>query len=333
MAYENITNRYKALFNSQNQGLVQKKNAALAGYKNEQSAMNNQYTDMANSLKTRTATAKSQYGNAQKNLLTKYNNMYTGLDQQNVKTKDQNYTDRNTVDTTVNQNLNRVQEIMAKNGWSGGGENLQAQLNSNSDRMNGFGGADKSMNEALTTSQNNRNTYQANQTSEGNQLTSEQQNIMNEIDNQTTSNTRERNTKLQAILDAITSANVNYAADSGALKSTLDAQAQGEIQQAQAQAQAQAQSAARASASRKSSGSSGTSGNRTESKAGILAAFNSISDAVDKKSFLDTNKAQIIKETGAANWQTLENKWAIAYKAQVKATPNQYASWNMQNLK
>ena len=188
-------------------------------------------------------------------MLSKYNNMYTGLDQQNVTTKSQNYTDRNTVDTTVNQNLNRVQEIMAKNGWSGGGENLQAQLNSNSDRMNGFGGADKSMNEALTTSQNNRNTYQANQTSDTNQLNSENQTLLNEIDNLTTTNTRDKNTKLQAILDAITSANVNYAADSSALKTNLDAQAQGEIQQAQAQAAAAAQAQARAASSARASAS------------------------------------------------------------------------------
>ena len=134
MAYEDIYSRYKNLYDAQNNALAQKKNSAIQGYTNQQNDMANQYADLANQLKTKADSTKSQYSN-----------LYKGLDQQNVQAKDTNYTDRNQVDVGVNQNLNRVQELMAKNGWLGGGENLQAQLNSNSDRMSGFGSADKTM--------------------------------------------------------------------------------------------------------------------------------------------------------------------------------------------
>ena len=64
----------------------------------------------------------------------------------------------------------------------------------------------------------------------------------------------------------------------------------------------------------------------------ILDAYNSISDAVDKKVFLDDNEKQIKKEAGVATYNELFKKWQGDYKYQVLSTPNQYASWNMQNL-
>ena len=216
MAYENITKRYDNLFKAQDNGLQQKRNSAINGFN----------STMANTK-------------------TKYANIYKGLDQQNATAKSENYSERNDIDTGVSQNLNRVSEIMARNGWGqGGGENLQAQLNSNSDRQNGFGGADKSMNDKYTNILNARNTNMG-----------DAQNTYNDLNTQ------------------INSARTNYNADSTALRANLDAGAQQDIYQAmEAQkqrdfqaaesAKARAAAAAQAAASRRSSyGGGGGGGN------------------------------------------------------------------------
>jgi len=227
--YTDIYSRYKNLYDSQNNALLQKKNAQVTGYQNNQNDINNQYAGIAKGLSDKSTALKANYGNAQSNLLSKYNNLYTGLDQQNAQAKTTNYTDRNNVDTGVNQNMARTQELMAKNGWSGGGENLQATLNSNSDRMNGFGKVDTTMGQTLQGVLNNRNTYKGNQTTEGNTLTADENNAQNDINTQSTANQVEQKTKIQQIMDAISQANTGYGADSNALRSGLDAQAGQEI--------------------------------------------------------------------------------------------------------
>jgi hypothetical protein len=237
MAYEDIYARYKNLYDAQNNSLAQKKDTTIQGLNNNKNDLTNQYTDIANGLKAKQDSTKNQY-----------QNLYKGLDQQNVQAKDQNYTDRNNVDVGVNQNLNRVQELMAKNGWLGGGENLQAQLQSGSDRMNGFGNADKGMNDKFNTILNDRNNYQG-----------QEQSAMNDINNQISSADREKATKLQAIMDAINSANTNYNSDSTALKANLDAQAQGEIYNAEQAAKAQAFQAQQSALSRSASASKASS--------------------------------------------------------------------------
>jgi len=308
MAYEDIYSRYKNLYDAQNNALAQKKNSAIQGYTNQQNDMTNQYADLANQLKTKADSTKAQYSN-----------LYKGLDQQNVQAKDTNYTDRNQVDVGVNQNLNRVQELMAKNGWLGGGENLQAQLNSNSDRMSGFGSADKTMGNTLNTVLNNRNQYQA-----------DEQTATNDINNQSISNEREKATKLQAIMDAINSANVNYGADSQALKANLDAQAMGEVYNAEQTAKAQAFQASQNALSRSSSSGGGSSSGASASKAdGVNGAWNdylSFGDDLDAANAYLSDpdiRSQIINSIGAAEY----NKLRSDYESRKKAANSKITSY------
>ena len=278
--YDNIYKRYNDLYASQNNALNQKKNSAIQGYQNQQNDMNNQYADISNSLKTKMAQNKSNYGQQQgdvnakyKSLFNTYNtqktdnaskfkNLYTGLDQQRGTAKETKYTDSNTVDTGVNQNLNRVQELMAKNGWSGGGENLAAQLSSNSDRSNGQGKVTQDYNKDMQGIANTQHGYQgqeqginneiagnvadsqATQTSDLNKLLNAYNDNTNTINNEMTSNASDQKTKIQAIMDSINSTNVNYGADSNALRSNLDAQAGAEVYQEEQVAKQQAYAAA-----------------------------------------------------------------------------------------
>jgi hypothetical protein len=267
VAYEDIYSRYNNLFNAQNNSLAQKRDSTIQQYQNQQKELENQYTDLANSLAAKETSTKGQY-----------ENLYKGLDQKNVEAKDKNYTDRNNVDVTVNQNRNRVQELMAKNGWLGGGANLQAQLSANNDRLTGFGNADTNLNQTLNTILQNRNTYQA-----------DEQNALNEIGNQRTSNDRERLTKLQNIIDAINSANSNYNADSQALRANLDAQSMAEIAQreeADRAYQRQVALASRSGSSGSSSSSNTTSGIRSITSGDIDGIVNSTTNTADKRAGL-----------------------------------------------
>jgi len=270
MAYEDIYARYNKLYASQNNALLQKKNTAVTGYNNQTNDTNNQYATIANNLKNKLTQAKSNYtqqqgdvnskynnlystyNNQQADNTTKFKNLYTGLDNQRVVAKDTKYTDSNAVDTGINQNLNRVQEIMAKNGWSGGGENLQAQLNSNSDRSNGQGKVTQDFNKDMlgiaTTQQgyqgqeagiNNdiatsRTNSQADQVSDLGSLLSGYNTNAADINGQMSSSAAEQKTKIQAIMDAINAANSGYGADSSALRSQLDSEAGTEVAQVQA---------------------------------------------------------------------------------------------------
>lgn len=362
--YTDIYSRYKNLYDAQNNSLLQKKNTAVQGYQNQQTDVNNQYTDLANSLKNKISQAKATYGQQQGDVNSKYNslystydnqkadttskykNLYSGLDQNNVDAKKTNYTDRNNVDVGVNQNLNRIQELMAKNGWLQGGANLQAQLNSNSDRMNGFGNADTTMGNTLQSVLNTRGQYQgaeqgayndiasnvadskANQVLDINKLTDTYNTNNTDYNNQMTSANREQTSKIQAIMDAINSANVNYGADSQALKSNLDAQAGEEVYsaeqvakqqvyQAQQAAQERAFQAQQASLNRSASRSSGgSSSSATANKAeGVNGAWNdylSFGDDLDAANAYLSDpeiRSQIINSIGAAEYNKLRSDY------------------------
>jgi len=81
------------------------------------------------------------------------------------------------------------------------------------------------------------------------------------------------------------------------------------------------------------SGGSSSAARKESASVSIMAAYNSITDAVDKKTFLDNNAAQIKKETSATYYNELVKKWQGDYAYHVLETPNEYSSWNMQNLK
>jgi len=168
-------------------------------YDEQIAAENSSYDNIVNNLNKSVDITKQQYGNSQADLTNKYNNLYTGLDQDTTKAQDTAYTGDNTVDTTVNENLNRVNNIMARNGWLGGGENLQAQLNSNSDRMNGRGRVGGELSGTLQTILNNRNTYKANQTSEANKINTDQQNALNTLNGQLSSALADKLSRINSI--------------------------------------------------------------------------------------------------------------------------------------
>jgi len=109
-------------------------------------------------------------------------------------------------------------------------------------------------------------------------------------------------------------------------------------QQLQGAINASRASAAASGRSNRGGGGSGGFGggdySKSEYESQAKAAYNSISSAVDKRSFLDQNKDAIIQATNSPSaYEELNNKWYKDYAAEVKATPNQYSSWNMQNLK
>ena len=250
--------------------MLNKKNAAITGYNNQTKQTNNQYATIANNLKNKLTQAKSNYTTQQGDVNSKYNNLYstynnqqsanttkfknlyTGLDQERGVAKETKYTDSNAVDTGVNQNLNRVQEIMAKNGWSGGGENLQAQLNSNSDRSNGQGRVTQDFNKGMQGIANTQQNYKGQEAGINNEINTSRTNSQgdqvsdlstllngynsntNDINGDISSSAAEQKTKLQEIMNAINSANSGYSSDSTALRSQLDSEAGGEIAQVQA---------------------------------------------------------------------------------------------------
>lgn len=158
-----LNTRYSALYNAQLNPLEQERDSAIQSANENINSVNNQYK-----------------------------NMYAALDKQKQQAGDTRYKGLNDADTTVNQNLNRVQEIMAKNGWLGGGENLQAQLDSNSDRANLHGSVEDKYSTALEN-----------------------------IDTQRDQDQSEQNLKLQALQDAIQAAKNNYAKNAAALEQSL----------------------------------------------------------------------------------------------------------------
>jgi hypothetical protein len=279
MPYEDVYARFKNLYEANLNPLAQKRDSTIQGLNNNKNDLTNQYADNINSLKTKQEGVKNQYAN-----------LYRGLDQQNVQAQDKNYSDRNQVDVGVNQNLNRVQEIMAKNGWLGGGENLQAQLNSNSDRMNGFGNADKTMGTTLNTVLQNRNQYQGDEV-----------NANNEINNQISSSEREKTTKLQAIMDAINSANANFGADAQALKANTDAQAMAEIAQ-------QEQAYQKSYASSNPTTSTSTQGSQADLES-IQEQMKNETDAGTGDEFLTNNKEAITRAYGADTYNALYQQY------------------------
>lgn len=158
-----LNSTYSALYNAQLNPYAQERDSAIQSANQNINSVNNQYK-----------------------------NMYAALDRQTKQAGDTKYKGLNDADTTVNQNLNRIQDIMAKNGWLGGGENLQAQLDSNSDRSNRHG-----------------------------ELEDKYSTTLENIDTQRNQDQSEQNLKLQALYDAIQSAKDNYAKNAAALEQNL----------------------------------------------------------------------------------------------------------------
>lgn len=217
-----------------------------------------------------------------------YKNLYSGLDQQAQKAADTKYTQSNAVDTGVNQNLNRVQEIMAKNGWLGGGENLQAQLQSNSDRSNNQGKVTTDYNNTIQGVDNSRNQYQGEQAN-----------------------------KLQTLQDAIANANNTYGSNVTALGQSIASQKADELsklQQAEADRQYQADQVAKAQAfqaqqaalSRQASASKVSSPStaaqqKQQQAADTNATWSELYNQIDNKNgenFLNANRDGIINNLG-----------------------------------
>ena len=207
-----LNSKYDNLYNAQANPINQKRDSQIQNYQNQINQTNDNYNSLVADTKN------------------KYQGLYTGLDQQQTQAGTDKYNQSNDVDTQVNQNLNRVMDIMAKNGWLGGGENLQAQLNSNSDRQNGFGKVLNAYNNIIQGINTNRNQFRNEETSLYNKYNADKTTNINNLNGQ------------------IMSARNNAASDLAALRATLEAQKSDELSKLQQAWEQQQQAAAQAAA-------------------------------------------------------------------------------------
>lgn len=255
MAIQDIQAMYDKLYSSKYNDLLKKKNQSIQDLEGQQSQVNNQYQDLYNSLNQKKLDTQNQY-----------KTLYSGLDNQYTQGQQKFYNDRNSVDVGVNQNLARLKEMMAAKGWTQGGENMQAQLQANTDRSNGLGQV-----------RTNETSYNQGINDKRNQYSLQEQGIYNDIGNQVSAAEREKTQRISDLVDKIRLANESFAGDEQALKDSIDAQKIKDIndynerlRQEAVQAAAQRAAVARSNASRSSNGlsnsmSSGSTYNKSVS--------------------------------------------------------------------
>lgn len=181
MGLQDINSMYDNLLNSKLNQLKQKRAQAIQGYETQNGQVENDYNNVVKGLNDKVNKTKSLY-----------QNLYSELDQENDNGKQKFYQQRNTVDVGVNQNLDRIRELMAKNGWTQGGENLQAQLSANTNRMNGLGEVASNEANFITNLSNQKNKY-----------VTEEQSVYNDVNTQTEAANQNKIKKLADIAAAI----------------------------------------------------------------------------------------------------------------------------------
>jgi hypothetical protein len=221
------------------------------------------YEAQKNNLKTKLDNDMFEVQNAENQTNTNYTNLLDNLNKLRDSSKQQFYTDRNSVDTLYNTQVNNNRERAAMNGWRGG-ELAQLGMNADNNRINKLG-----------TVQNQENTaIQGFNTQQG------------QMD-------REKANKLNEYASRRTLLNQNYNNEDTALKNQLEAQRMQELEQYQNQM--------RSMASRGSGGSGGGSGKAPSASQYTNMAwsdFEDFEDPSDRLDWLEANRSDIIQNAG-----------------------------------
>lgn len=201
MAISEINSMYDNEYQRRLNALKKKREQDLLGFDSQRDTVSNEYQNLTN-----------QVNKVRQDVQNRYKGLYGGLDNQYEQGKQKFYGDRNAVDVGVNQNLQRLKELMAAKGWTQGGANLQAQLNTSTDRMNGLG--------QVATNETN---YNQNLNDQRNKFTAEEQSSYVNLDNQVGEAERKKAERLTEIKRQIDLINSQGLSDEEALKAEIEA--------------------------------------------------------------------------------------------------------------
>lgn len=199
---------YDNEYNRRLNALKKKREQDLLTFESQKGSVGSEYDNLVN-----------QVNKSRQDVTNRYQGLYKGLDNQFEQGKQKFYTDRNMVDVGVNQNLQRLRELMAAKGWTQGGANLQAQLNTSTDRMNGLG--------KVAT---NETGFNQNLDDQRNKFTREEQSSYLDLDNQINDAERKKTERLNEIKRQIDLINSQGLSDEEALKAEIEADRMRDIQ-------------------------------------------------------------------------------------------------------
>lgn len=184
MSVDKIQKMYDEMYNNKYNQLVKEKEQALSGLSGRDQSINNQYTDTQNAINTNKT-----------NTANKYQDMYTGLNNDQKAGTEKYYQDRNAAAVQNARQTQAVRENMARNNLLQSGENVDAQLRGNTDFNNNIGriySNEQTFNRGI---EDTRNRYKG-----------EEQSAYTQYDNQLSSALKERDrmiAELQAERDRI----------------------------------------------------------------------------------------------------------------------------------